>query len=75
MDGEVLGGEDAIETLEREGAFAIEEVRDVGLAKAGLLGEPGAGEDVGVDATDEFEPKALVEVGEVHGDGAIVLDP
>jgi hypothetical protein len=29
VDGEVLCGEDAIEAFEREGAFAVEEVRDV----------------------------------------------
>ncbi len=65
-DGEVLGGEDAVETVEGEGPFAIEEVRDMCLAEAGLLGEARAGEGVGVDAPEEFNPEVLVEVGEVH---------
>jgi hypothetical protein len=38
VDGEVLGGEDAVEAFEREGAFFVEEVRDVGLVKRGDTG-------------------------------------
>jgi hypothetical protein len=33
VDGEVLGGEDTVEAFEREGAFLVEEVRDVGLSE------------------------------------------
>jgi hypothetical protein len=33
IDGEVLRGEDAVEAFEGEGAFAVEEIRDVGLAE------------------------------------------
>ncbi len=33
VDGEVLRGEDAVEAFEREGTFAVEEVRDMGLAE------------------------------------------
>lgn len=66
IDGEVLGCEDSIETVEREGSFAVKEVRDMGLAEAGLLGESRAGEGVLVDAADEFETKALVQIGKVH---------
>jgi hypothetical protein len=33
VDGEVLRGEDAVETFKGERAFAVEEVRDMGLAK------------------------------------------
>jgi hypothetical protein len=33
VDSEVLRGEDAVEAFEREGAFLIEEVRDVGLSE------------------------------------------
>jgi hypothetical protein len=33
IDGEVLRGEDAIEAFEGEGAFAVEEIRDMGLAE------------------------------------------
>jgi hypothetical protein len=31
IDGEVLGGEDAVEAFEGEGSFAVEEVGDVRL--------------------------------------------
>jgi hypothetical protein len=33
VDGEVLRGEDAVEAFKREGTFAVEEVRDMGLAE------------------------------------------
>jgi hypothetical protein len=35
VDGEVLRGEDTVEAFEREGAFAVEEVGDVGLPEWG----------------------------------------
>ncbi len=66
LDREILCGEDAIETVEREGSLAVEEVRDVGLAKACLLGEARTGEGVVADTADEFEAKVLVQIGEVH---------
>jgi hypothetical protein len=31
FDGEILRGENAVEAFEGEGAFAIEEIRDMGL--------------------------------------------
>jgi hypothetical protein len=37
LDAEVLGGEDAIQALERKRALAIEEVGDVGLGQQGRL--------------------------------------
>ena len=60
VDGEFLGGKDAIEAFEREGAAAVEEVRDVGLAEAGELGEAGSGEGTGFDATGEFQAEEFV---------------
>src|SRR2546430_1826862 len=33
IDGEVLRGEDAVEAFQREGSFAVKEVRDVRLAQ------------------------------------------
>ncbi len=38
----------------------------MGLAEASLLREARAGKGISVDATEEFEPEVLVEVGEVH---------
>ncbi len=69
IDGDLLRGEDAIEALERERAFAIEEVGDMSLLKARLLGQPGAGERSPLDAAEEFEAKQFVEVVKIHGFG------
>jgi hypothetical protein len=33
VDGEVLRGEDAVKTFEGKRAFAVEKIRDVGLAE------------------------------------------
>lgn len=66
LDGEFLCGEDAVEAFEGEGSFAIEEVGDVGLLEAGLLGKTSSGEGTGFDAADEFQPQEFLEVGEVH---------
>ena len=38
IDGDVLGCEDAVEAFEGERAFSVEEVRDMRLLKARLLG-------------------------------------
>jgi len=66
FDGEVLRGEDAVEAFEGESAFAIEEVGDVSLLEAGLLGETAAGQGSAFDAAEEFETEELVEVLKVH---------
>lgn len=63
---EVLSGEDAVEPVEREGALAIEEVRDVCLAETRLPSETGAGEAAEFDATEKFETEELVEILEIH---------
>lgn len=52
LDVEVLGFEDAVETFEREGAFAIEEVGDVRLLEACLICETAAGECAALDAPE-----------------------
>lgn len=62
----MLGFEDAVETFERKGAAAIEEVRDVRLAEAGELSESSAREGAGLDTAEEFEAKQLMKIGEVH---------
>ena len=64
--GEVLGGEDAIEAFKGEGSFAVEEVGDVGLLEACLLGETSAGESASFDAAEEFEAEELVQVLKIH---------
>jgi hypothetical protein len=38
VDGEVLGGEDAVEAFEGEGTFLVEEIRDMGLVERGDAG-------------------------------------
>jgi hypothetical protein len=69
-----LGGEDAVEAFEGEGALAVEEVGDVGLLKAGLLGEAAAGEDAALDAAEEFEAEKFVQVLKVHRFGYLVAN-
>lgn len=72
IDGEklfysnILRGEDAVQTFEREGAFAIKEVGNVRLLEAGLLGETAAGEGTALDAAEKFETEEFVEVLEGH---------
>jgi hypothetical protein len=34
VDGDALRGEDAVEAIEGEGSFSVEEIRDVGLSVA-----------------------------------------
>jgi len=62
----ILRGEDAVQTFEREGAFAIKEVGNVRLLEAGLLGETAAGEGTALDAAEKFETEEFVEVLEGH---------
>ena len=66
LDGEVLSGEDAVETFEGEGAFSVEEVGDVRGLEACSLGEAGAGESPLFDAAKEFDAEKFVKVLEVH---------
>ena len=66
IDGELLCLKHPIEAFERQGAAAIEEVRDVSLAKAGLLSESGAGESTCLDAANEFQTEQFVKIGKVH---------
>ena len=67
IDGDVLGCEDAVEAFEGEGAFAVEEVGDVGLLESCLVGEARAGEGSAFDAAEELDAKEFVQVLEVHG--------
>ena len=51
LDGKSLGGQDAVEAFEGQGAFFIEEVGDVSLLKTGLLGEATLGEGASIDSS------------------------
>ncbi len=66
VDGEVLRGEDSVEAFERKRTFAIEEVRDMRLLEACLLGEAAAGEGAALDAAQEFDAEEFVQVLKVH---------
>ena len=66
LDGELLRGQYSVETFEGEGAFSVEEVRDVSLLEAGLLGEAASGEVASIDSSLEFEPKEFMKVLKVH---------
>jgi len=73
VDGEVLRGEDAVEAFEGEGAFAVEEIRDMRLLKARLLGEAAAGEGAAFDAALEFQAEEFVKVLEIHRFGKFIV--
>ncbi len=66
LDGEVLGGEDAIEAFEGEEATTVEDVGDVSLAEACLAGEKRAGEHAALDAAEELKAKIFMHVPKVH---------
>ena len=66
VDGEFLRGEDAVEAFEGEGAFAVEEIGDVRLLKASLLGETAAGKRASFDAAEELETEEFMEVLKIH---------
>lgn len=65
-DGEHLGGENTVHTSEAEGAFAVEKVRDVGLAKSCLPSEQRTCKSTAVDAPEQFQTEPLVQFREVH---------
>jgi hypothetical protein len=67
LDGDILGGEDAVKAFDGEEAAAVEDVGDVSLAKTCLAGEESAGENSAVDTAKEFKAKMFVHVPKVHG--------
>lgn len=66
VDGDVLGGEDAVEAFEGEGSFAVEEIRDVRRLETCLPGETRTGEGSAFDSAEEFKAEEFVQVLEVH---------
>ena len=66
-DGKALDGQDAIHAFDAEPALAIEEVGDVRLLKAGLLGEMETGELAGLDALEEQLAEIFLQGAEFHG--------
>jgi hypothetical protein len=65
-DGEVLGGEDAVESSKAKPALAVEEVGDVGLLEASVVRE---GEGSQASMSDTFQKKsadALLQRMEGH---------
>jgi len=75
VHGEVLGAKDAVEAFEGESSFAVEEVGDVGLLEASLLGETGSGEGASFDAAEEFETEEFMQVLKIHGLGFSLGEP
>ena len=62
----MLDGENAIHTLKAEATLAIEEVGDMGLLEAGLLGETEAGEVAFLDAFPESVAEIVLKNSEFH---------
>ena len=73
--GEVLRREDAVEPLEGERTLPIEEVGDVGLLEAGLVGEAATGEGAAFDAPEQFKAEKFMQVLEVHKYGVSRGEP
>lgn len=65
-DGKELGLEDAIQSFKTQDALLAEKVGDVCLPKAGLAREHASGEDTAINPTNEFQTKALMELGKIH---------
>ncbi len=66
-DGEMLDGENLVHTFNAEAAFAIEEIRDMGLFESGLLGEAKAGQFARFDALPQDFTKIILQDFELHG--------
>ena len=66
FDGDVLRGQHAVQTFERERALAIKKVRDVGLLKARLLRQPAARQRAAFDAAQKFEAEEFVKILKIH---------
>ena len=64
----MLNIENLVHPFEAKSAFAIEEVGDMGLLEASLLGEPQAGDFPGINAVPERLAKFLLQGPEFHGE-------
>jgi hypothetical protein len=69
VDGEVLRGEDAVEAFEGKATLAIEEIGDMRLLEASLMGEAAAGESAAFDASKEFDAEEFMQILKIHGKG------
>jgi hypothetical protein len=65
-DGEVLGGEDLIESGKREAAAGVKEVGEMRLAESGLSREQGDAHGSAFDSAEQLGAHALLQLGEVH---------
>ena len=66
--GDVLHGQDLVHAFQAEAALAIEEVGDMGLLEAGLLGEVKAGEIAFVNALPEGFAEVVLKSTEFQSD-------
>ena len=64
--GEVLHDKDFVHTFEAEAAFPIEEIGNVGLFEAGLVGELETGEMTGINALPKGLAKVLLQNAKFH---------
>ena len=65
-DGEVLDLEDFVHALEAQTAFAVEEVRDMGLFESSLFGEAESGQFTCIDAVPENFTEVILQDFELH---------
>ncbi len=65
-DGKMLDGKDFVHAFEAKATFAVEEIGDVGLFEAGLLGEAESGQFTCFDAVPKDFSKIILQDFELH---------
>ncbi len=65
-DGESLRGQDTVYGLKRKLTAAAQEIRKMGLPKAGLAGEQRDAECAPLDPAQQFQAESLVHLAEIH---------
>ena len=63
----MLDGQDPVHAFEAQSALTIQEVGDMSLLKAGLLGETEAGQVAFLNALPEGFAQVLLQYSEFHG--------
>jgi hypothetical protein len=64
--GQVLGGKHAVDGLQRKLAPMVQEIGEVGLAKAGLTGQQRDAERAPPDPAQQFQAESLVHLRKIY---------
>lgn len=65
-DGEHLGGEKTIESVEAQRTAPAKKIGNMGRLKSGLAGEESSIHTASIDPPEEFPAEALLQLGEIH---------